>query len=103
MEDMNFSSDLHREKKCAILKHHRRNAEKIQKNAECLLKPKKIILTTNIEKGIIKGDMDLLQSLFLNLIDNARKACSEGGRIILEGQDYGGEYKFYVKKILDEF
>ncbi len=72
-------------------------AEKIQKNAECLLKPKKIILTTNIEKGIIKGDMDLLQSLFLNLIDNARKACSEGGRIILEGQDYGGEYKFYVK------
>ena len=72
-------------------------AEKIQKNAECLLKPKKIILTANIEKGIIKGDMDLLQSLFLNLIDNARKACSEGGRIILEGKDYGGEYKFYVK------
>ena len=54
-------------------------------------------MTTDIEKCVIKGDMDLLQSLFLNLIDNARKACSGNGRIILEGKDYGEEYKFYVK------
>lgn len=72
-------------------------AEKIQKNAEYLLKEKEIVLTTDIEKSVIKGDMDLLQSLFLNLIDNARKACSVGGRIILEGKDYSEEYKFYVK------
>ncbi len=71
--------------------------EKIQKNAEYLLKTKEITLTTDIEKCVIKGDMDLLQSLFLNLIDNARKACSGNGRIILEGKDYGEEYKFYVK------
>ena len=72
-------------------------AEKIKKNAEYLLKAKGIILTTDIEKGVIYGDIDLLQSLFLNLVDNARKACSEGGRIILEGRDGKEEYKFYVK------
>lgn len=72
-------------------------AEKIQKNAEYLIKAKEIVLVTDVEKSVIKGDMDLLQSLFLNLIDNARKACGKGGRIILEGKDYGEEYKFYVK------
>ncbi len=72
-------------------------AEKIKKNAEYLLKAKGIILTTDIEKSVIYGDIDLLQSLFLNLVDNARKACSEGGRIILEGRDCKEKYKFYVK------
>lgn len=72
-------------------------AEVIQKNTEYLLKAKEIVFTADIDKGVIKGDIDLLQSLFLNLIDNARKACSMGGKIILEGRDCTGEYKFYVK------
>ena len=70
---------------------------KVQKNAEYILKEKDIVLTTDIDKGVINGDIDLLESLFLNLVDNARKACANAGRITIEGRDMGTEYKLMVK------
>ncbi len=48
-----------------------------------LLQQKGVLLRGRVEPGIIEGDMDLLCSLFGNLIDNAGKAC---GR-----KDYGKE------------
>lgn len=53
---------------------------------EELLREKKNKLIVQIEEGQIEGDVDLLLSLFGNLIDNARKACEESGKIWLVGQ-----------------
>ncbi len=41
-----------------------------------LLQQKGVVLRGRVEPGVIYGDMDLLCSLFGNLIDNAGKACS---------------------------
>ncbi len=60
--------------------------EKIEQMTEELLRKKQIKMSIQLEKGQIYGDVDLLLSLFGNLIDNARKACEESGRIWLVGQ-----------------
>ena len=49
-----------------------------------LLWEKKVVLEKNIAPGIVFGDLDLLCSLFGNLIDNAAKAC---GRKTYTGED----------------
>ena len=49
-----------------------------------LLWEKKVALEKSIAPGIISGDLDLLCSLFGNLIDNAAKAC---GRKTYTGED----------------
>lgn len=56
--------------------------ENIRAMTEKLLKKKEISLICEVEEGNLYGDPDLLTSLFLNLIDNARKACDIGGQII---------------------
>ncbi len=73
-------------------------------------------LTSEFEPGIINGDPDLLKSVFINLIDNARKASKPGdtveftGRIVdsdkyaFSVKDYGiGISEEDKKKIFDEF
>lgn len=63
-----------------------------------ILEQKKMTLKTDIEQAVIKGDKELLNTVFLNLIDNARKASKEGaviewkGRCILE-ESVEGEKK----------
>lgn len=52
---------------------------------------------TDVEEGTIYGDTDLLESLFFNLADNARKACNKDGEIILEGRNTEEGYIFSVK------
>ena len=47
------------------------------------LKEKQLTLLEEAEPGLIYGDRDLLSSLFLNLVDNARKASDPGKRIWL--------------------
>lgn len=61
-----------------------------------LLENKKIRFVVKMEDGFIYGDADLLQSLFSNLIDNGRKACKEGGKIMLEGRKTGKGYEISI-------
>ena len=61
------------------------------------LEKKQIILHENIEEGIIRGEKDLLVSLFTNLIDNSRKALPEGGSIWLKGKKVKKGYEIRVK------
>jgi len=74
-------------------------SEKIEKSILHLLKMdnKNIIFTKEIEPGTIYGDMDLLNSLFYNLADNARKACGENGKIVLKGRNTKTGYQLTVK------
>ena len=73
-------------------------------------------LVTDIEPGTLYGDIDLLKSVFINLIDNARKASKAGDTIEFTGRcDGETDYLFTVtdhgigiseedkKKIFDEF
>lgn len=68
-----------------------------------LLWEKKVVLEKNIAPGIIYGDLDLLCSLFGNLIDNAAKACArknytgeEQGKILFVGRQEKTGYSFTV-------
>ncbi|MBR6558337.1 MAG: ATP-binding protein [Clostridia bacterium] len=54
-----------------------------------ILSGRSIILTVTGEGGSIMGDKDLIRSLIYNLIDNAQKASSEGGEIILSEKSLG--------------
>lgn len=51
-----------------------------------ILEQKKIRLNTDIEPAVIQGDKELLNTVFINLIDNARKASKEGDIIRLKGR-----------------
>lgn len=61
-------------------------ARQVEDMTESIREKKKIQMKIQIEEGVIYGDPDLLLSLFSNLVDNARKACPEGGIIWLEGR-----------------
>lgn len=61
------------------------------------LRQKQIELIYSAEEGIIVGDRDLLTSLFINLIDNARKASCSGSTIFLEGKKTEKGYEVQVK------
>ena len=80
-----------------------------------ILKRKKQKLVCEITDAWIKGDEQLLKSVFINIIDNARKASEDGSKIrfvaekITEGvrilvQDFGvGISEEHLKRICDEF
>lgn len=68
-----------------------------------LLWEKKVVLERSVAPGIIYGDLDLLCSLFGNLIDNASKACGrktytgeEQGKILFVGKQEKRGYSFTV-------
>ena len=85
------------------------------KSVEPLLKAKDIKLTLSCESCYINGDLDLLKSAFINLIDNARKASSNGAEILfscnmkdsqvtVSVKDFGvGIPKEHLTKICDAF
>lgn len=64
---------------------------------EKLLESSEITFSFQSESGHFYGDMDLLLSLFSNLIDNARKASEKGGQIFLEGKNTKGGYSFVIR------
>lgn len=66
----------------------------VDKMTKQLLKEKNIRFTIQIEKGTLAGDLDLLLSLFSNLVDNARKACPREGDITLTGSKKEKGYFF---------
>lgn len=51
-----------------------------------MLEQKKIRLETDVEPAVLLGDRELLNTVFLNLIDNARKASKEGDMLLLKGR-----------------
>lgn len=63
------------------------------------LQEKQLKLRMQIQKGTIYGDRDLLGSLFINLIDNARKASEPGRTIYIMGEKLTEGYRVIV---LDE-
>ena len=60
------------------------------------LKEKNITLDYSFENGEIIGDSVLLKSVFVNLIDNARKASEKGSTIHFKGHSSSG-YEFIVE------
>lgn len=71
--------------------------DQVKAMTEPLLQPKNIELVLRAEHGSFYGDLDLLLSLFSNLIDNARKACHTNGKIQLTGQKLAQGYCFSVR------
>lgn len=64
---------------------------------------KNINFTSNMEPGVISGDLDLLLSLMGNLVDNSSKACETGGTICVTGTwENTGEMKEYMVKVQDD-
>lgn len=51
-----------------------------------ILQREKMNFTMDLEPAIIEGDLDLLKTVFINLIDNARKASKPGNTIIMQGR-----------------
>ena len=80
-----------------------------------LYEDKNVTLTTNMCNCYINGDLDLLKSAFINLLDNARKASQPGKEVVFsctEGddavtitvKDFGsGIPKEHLEKICDAF
>ena len=60
------------------------------------LSDKEITLYTDVEEGTVYGEKDLLLSLFVNLVDNARKALSPKGKITITGRKQEEGYRFAV-------
>ncbi len=82
---------------------------------EPLYEGKNVKLTTNMCNCYINGDLDLLKSAFINLLDNARKASQPGKEVIfscvesddavtITVKDFGsGIPKEHLEKICDAF
>lgn len=62
------------------------------KLTEVLRSEKDIRFTIQCPKAHIRGEKDLLISVFTNLLDNARKAVREGGSICIRGRQYKTRY-----------
>lgn len=71
--------------------------ESVRTMIENVLAEKGISFCAEAEEGTIYGEPDLLSSLFLNLLDNAKKACEAGGRIVWKGERTEGGYGFYIR------
>lgn len=79
-------------------------AYEIERFTKRLLWEKNVAFEKSIAPGIIWGDLDLLCSLFGNLIDNASKACGrkqygegEQGKILFVGKQEKNGYSFTVE------
>ncbi len=60
--------------------------ENVTATTRPMLIAQKIELVVDCQEHYLWGDMDLLLSLLLNLVDNSRKACGEGGKIQIMGE-----------------
>lgn len=69
----------------------------VERTVHVALREKYLRLLVQAEEGIIYGDRDLLSSLCINLIDNARKASPEGKMIWLTGAVVPGGYTISVE------
>lgn len=58
---------------------------------------KEIHIEFNSEIGTIRGDACLLESLLINLIDNAIKACGKGGNITVRAAEEAGKKTIVIR------
>ncbi len=58
---------------------------------------KGLTLVSQAEEGVLLGDAPLLQTLMMNLLDNARKASSAGSRVELRGEALPEGYRLVVR------
>lgn len=75
----------------------------------------RVSLTQDVQHAVIYGDLELLKSVFINLLDNARKASSAGSCVEILGLETEDGYRFQIidhgygmneetrKHICDEF
>lgn len=71
--------------------------EEVKKVVRPSLEQRKIELKIGVDDGCIYGDRDLLESLLINLIDNARKALPEKGVIQIYGREGLKEYELTIR------
>lgn len=76
------------------------NTKELEENIRATMRPifndRKIKGKITMEKGILYGDKELLLSVFYNLLDNAVKAASEDGFILLKGKVLENGYEVKV-------
>ncbi|MBE5892382.1 MAG: HAMP domain-containing histidine kinase [Lachnospiraceae bacterium] len=72
--------------------------ENLRATMRPVFKQKNIKGKISLEKAVLRGDHELLLSLFYNILDNAVKAVSSGGFILCKGQKNDRGYEF---KIID--
>ena len=70
--------------------------ENIRETFRPIFEKKNIRGKINLEKGVIYGDKDLLLSVFYNLLDNATKAASKDGFVLLKGKKVDNGYEVKV-------
>lgn len=75
----------------------RKLMEEAERVTADMLERKCISYEMYFEDGYIYGEFDLLVSLLVNLIDNARKAVSEKGSIVVSGEKVPEGYKLSIK------
>ena len=92
-------------------------AESVAASMAPLMEKSGVRLQLDVQPGTFEGDAELLKSVFINLIDNARKASKEGDVVEFRGEpvQQSSGYRFSVcdhgigiseedqKKIFDEF
>lgn len=69
----------------------------VTESMQPILDRKEILLNTSITPSLIYGDLELLKTVFINLIDNARKASPQGSQIEFRGFLKGDTYMFQVE------
>ncbi len=69
----------------------------IQKTVAISLREKELQLVVSAQEGMLYGDRELLSSVFINLIDNAKKASEKGGKIWLTGLALPEGYSIIVQ------
>ncbi|MBR0143967.1 MAG: HAMP domain-containing histidine kinase [Clostridia bacterium] len=64
----------------------RRLAGEIVSSASYAYAESGVVLYTDADEAIVTGEPDLLKTLILNLLDNARKASTRDGKVLLAGK-----------------
>lgn len=71
--------------------------EEVKKTVKISLSEKQLRLLMQVQEGYIYGDRELLASVFINLIDNARKASAPDKTIWVTGMQVAGGYSIMVQ------
>ncbi len=69
----------------------------IEDTVDLLMKENNIQFITGIEPGELYIEPDLMKTVFLNLLDNARKAVGKNGKISLKGNVTETGYQFVIE------